>query len=153
MTRPVAAAAFALLAAATATAAEPPDHPALQCRLVQQQLADGAWRLQLRLHNAGSDALELRPGAQLALYTDAGATDSLPDTARAERLQQKALLLAAGATRTEVLLVDPQAGPPLRCAGRRAPAAALYFYRFEHRPLFRCRLEGWSPPPAEGCAG
>lgn len=139
------------LPAAAALAQEPPEHPALRCTLLAQAVADGAWRLQLRLENTGPDALELMPGAQLALYHDAAATDAWTDTARADRLQRSALRLAPGSTRAETLLVEPEAGRALRCGPSAAPAAALYFYRFNPRPLFRCRLQGWSAAPREGC--
>lgn len=145
-------AAAALLLAATAAAAEPPEHPALQCHLEQQRSADGAWRLQVRLVNAGSEPVELRPGARLVLYRDAAATDSYTDTARADRLQRSALVLAPAAARSEVLLVDAAQGAALACAARAPAAAALYFYRFEPRPAFRCRLQGWSPQGQPACA-
>lgn len=140
-----------LLAAATA-AAEPPEHPALQCQLERQQESEGRWRLQVRFQQLGTEPLELRPGAHLVLYRDAAATDSYTDTARADRVQRSALQLAPGAARSELLLVDAAQGQALACAARAPAAAALYFYRFEPRPAFRCRLQGWSPEGLPACA-
>lgn len=132
-----------LLALATAAAqAEPPEWPGLQCRVLQQRVADGM-SLEVQFTNSTDQALSLPAGPHLVWYRDTAAEDAMERTVRASRVQNVPLQLPAGTTRSALFAFTPQLLDELRCNVAPPAAAALYFYQFNPRPRFRCLLQGY----------
>lgn len=144
-----------LLAPAALRAQEPPQPDGLACRVLSLDLSDGL-RLAVAISNATSAEISLPPAPHLVLYRDAAAIDPMEFTARVDRVQRTPLVVPGGSEKTALLGADAQRSGELRCNPQPAAAAALYYYQFSRRPVFRCVLRDYpagQPAVNPGCTG
>jgi hypothetical protein len=128
-----------LLPAAAAHASEPPDLEGLACTVARHSLAEGL-RLEVTFVNQTGVPMALPPGPHLVLYRDAAATDAMEATARVDRIQRTPLAVPAQGSATGLFGTTLRQTEELLCNGSTPAAAALYFYQYSRRPVFRCLL-------------
>lgn len=133
-----------LLASLQALAAVPPDLPGFTCTVASVSVDDGL-RLELTLRNESAGEISLTPGPHLVLFRDPSASNAMGITVRVDRVQNVPLVVPAQSSRTVLYSVASGLTEELRCNGVQPAAAGLYFYQYNHRPQFKCLLQGFRP--------